>query len=89
MTGQRQNDFDEDYLKRLTGKARRIDNDATHPLVLEFSQRRVERSGRPRQPKYRTLRYRNSFIPQAIAALNTTSDKDCNYRRMTTMGYVE
>ena len=69
-TGRRQSDFDEDYMKRLTTKAKKIDNDATHPLAVEFSDRRIERSGRLRQPHHRTQRYRNSFIPQAVVALN-------------------
>ena len=48
VTGRKQNDFDEDYLKRLTALARRRENDETHPLALELSQRRTERSGRLR-----------------------------------------
>ena len=72
VTGQRQKDFDEDYLKRLTVKAKKIDNDTTHPLAVEFTDRRIERSGRLRQPHHRTRRYRNSFIPQAVVALNNT-----------------
>ena len=70
VTGQRQRDFDEEYLRRLTVKAKKIDNDATHPLAVEFIH--IDRSGRLRQPHHRTSRYRNSFIPQAVGTLNNT-----------------
>ena len=72
VTGRRQRDFEEEYTKRVTVKARKIDNDTTHPLATEFSDRRIERSGRLRQPHHNTRRYRNSFIPQAVVALNNT-----------------
>ena len=70
VTGQRQKTFDEEYETRLLAKATRIDRDLTHPFATEFTLRRIERSGRLRQPKCKTKRYEDSFIPQGVTALN-------------------
>ena len=70
IVGRKQDDFMRLYDRRVVVKLSDILSDDTHPLRGEFDSRHIERSGRYRLPAIATQRYKNSFIPRAIAAFN-------------------
>ena len=67
--GQKQETFDSTYKTLLTDRTFKIINDRTHPLHDELNGR-INDSGRMRQLTIKTNRYRNSFLPSAIAIHN-------------------
>ena len=63
------------YDRRLYSKVNQILNDDTHPLRGNFDSLIIERSGRLRTPKAKTVRYQKSFLCKAVGVFND------NYRR--------
>ena len=72
VTGHRQDTLDTVYHKQLTDNTKNILKDSTHPLVGQFDNRRIERSGRLRLPMTRTIRYKKSFIRRACTHFNNS-----------------
>ena len=77
VVGVQQHDIDTLIDKRTTDKMNVILSDRTHPLRPEYDNRFLERSGRYRAPKTRTVRHAKSFIPRSISLYNK------NYKRKT------
>ena len=63
------------YDRHVHRKVNQIFNDDTHPLRGNFDSLIIERSGRLRTPKARTVRYQKSFVCKAVGVFND------NYRR--------
>ena len=53
----------------------RILEDKTHSLSSTFDSALIERSGRTRAPKSRTVRYSLSFVPVAIGVFNNSKKR--------------
>ena len=63
------------YNRRLYKKVTQILSDDTHPLRRNFDELFIDRSGRLRTPKARTVRYQSSFLCKAVGVFND------NFRR--------
>ena len=70
VIGKTQENFDSFYRRRLTDKTNRILTDDSHPMRADFDKRRSVRSGRMKQVDMKTERYRRSFFPRALNAIN-------------------
>ena len=66
----KQESFHPAYHRRLTDRPDTNLADKTFPLWPEFASRRIDRSGRFRDPYARTTRYKIYFIPSSIQTLN-------------------
>ena len=71
VIGRNQDTLTDAYNDRLYKKVTNIFDDDTHPLRQEFDRLLIERSGRLRTPKVRTVRYQKSFMPKAVQIFNS------------------
>ena len=61
--------------KRIDKKTSSILKDPTPPLWSTFDTVKISRSGRFRQPKVKTNRFKYSFVPTAIRKLNNDHNR--------------
>ena len=73
VVGRIQDNLDTLYDRRVTNKLNNILHDITHSLRQELENRLIVRSGRMRVAKARTVRYSNSFVPQAVSVFNRSA----------------
>ena len=71
VIGRNQDTLTDAYNDRLYKKVTNIFDDDTHPLRQEFDRLLIERSGRLRTPKARTVRYQKSFLPKSVHIFNS------------------
>ena len=62
------------YDRHVHRKVNQIFNDDTHPLRGNFDSLIIERSGRLRTPKARTVRYQKSFVCKAVGVFNSIQE---------------
>ena len=75
VIGKTQDSIEILYQQRITNKLMDILKDETHPLRPEFDKRLINRSGRFRGTKYRTVRYSESFVPLAVRLYNNSKNR--------------
>ena len=68
--GKRQDSLDTLYDRRSRNKLTTILKDETHPLRPTFDSMKIDRSGRFRTEKTRTVRYGQSFVPAVAEKFN-------------------
>ena len=75
VVGRTQDNLDTLYDRRVSNKLNDVLHDITHPLRQELyiDSRLIVCSGRMRVPEARTVRYSNSFIPQAVSVFNRSA----------------
>ena len=75
VVGRKEDDIQTIYKRLVIKKATNILADNEHPLYKEFDSRIIERSGRFRTVKTKTMRHKQSFIPTAIQTQTELTDR--------------
>ena len=70
VIGKTQDSLDTLYDRRSRNKLTTILKDETHPLRPTFDSMKIDRSGRFRTEKTRTVRYGQSFVPAVAEKFN-------------------